>query len=295
MLTLRLECDGKPLLSFTCNDNTPSPSTTTTNKAKLAMATSNGPLVCSLKFVDQLMMSMLNNSDSLLYSSVIFTISNEHIENASKVILSILQISPDMRFFYTDNNTKEEYILLFDSSPTKSNIILAVRFIKLAMMETDEKTLEQIDQKITNLELKKAEFKDLEINLTKQHENLKIEIERLEKEENQLSIESDKLNKQILESKNQLNQSFRTEELVRSQMVERDKYTKQLQSLTKEQATKRREVIDGISKRFEALRADTLSDVTSQLQTYIEKERLFKSSLKSSLNKQTAQDATCKK
>ena len=169
--------------------------------------------------------------------------------------------------------------------PVKNSSIVAVKLIKLMAMDNDENTLQAMDQAVTDLRIKLAELDDNLASDSKEIERSKASVESLERQENQVSIETARLNKKNNELVFQMNQTMRHQEIVNNLIQEKRKILQQLDSMATEEQIKKKDIQLRITKHFEEMRSSYLVNFNVELQTNLEKERLLKGSLRAAVQK----------
>lgn len=204
----------------------------------------------------------------------------------------MLATAPDLRFIYTEAGGVGEHLLEFDLDHFNKTI-KGLKLIKILTVDDQESNLKTLDSKLTHLRLQLASIEDRVERENSTVEVLRRQIDEFALEENALSTEIQKINRRTNEVKEQLSHSMHMEEMLKDQIIEKDRLSKMLNNLNKEFVTKKKETLDNLEMRFEKMRKEHMTGFNETLQQKIEEERALKASLKAVIQKQSAVDATC--
>ena len=290
---------------------------------------SSNVIPCVYRYVDRTVLDMIFNSENLLYSSTSFVPHPDDVESLSTLVKELQGVSSCLRFIYTANSSlippdslppnqgpgnalsqtllatgvtstslaaspvassASDYLLHCEYKTDNPNIIGMIKLIKLTQVDEYDDNLQVLDSRIMSLKLKHSELEESKLAQVKEIELKKAEIDRYRRDENKLSTEVDRLHRKITDIKEQLTNNTRVEEMAKEQLADKERYSKILAGLNKEHATKRKELLDSLAKRYEILRDEMLADVNNSLHKYIEDEKRLKSTLRAAIQKQTNLD-----
>ena len=283
MLTFKLFVEEKLLIDF---------KTFKPTSDVLRLKIKDDYLSCCYKYIDRTIIDMIFNCDQYLPIAVTLNLHPDHIDRLSTLIFELTKTAPDLRFFHTDLNRKEEFLLHFEFNSESK--ISGLKLIKLVVLDTAEHDMQTLENRISQLKDRQKHYESVGIQCNKETEKLLKDIDELKRKESILSSQTDELNHKHADLKQRLGQIPKHDETLRELQTEKDHLAKLLQNITRDQALKRKETLDSLAKRYETLKTDMMGELNKSLNEYIESEKKQKASLKLHMQRQAMFDTSCK-
>lgn len=244
---------------------------------------------CQQMACDRFLVEVICKNESLKYSSIEFTANAEFSSSLAQILAQVAE--EDARFVYVDRPNSLRYLLHFDSGFTSSSSTTLFKLVRMPVSQNEEASLEKLDKKIADLEGQLASKNDfIAAQLTKL-EKMKSDTEEHQRIEAKHNMETDILYKRIKEIREKLASNNQIEEALKEKLSEKEKLNRSLLNLNREQAIKRKELLDKMSKKYEDLRTELLNDAEQKIQQGTDREKKLKATLKLSMQKQAYLDS----
>lgn len=286
MLTFSLYVDNEQIIDF--STNRPGISV---EKLKLE----SNVLRCDYKYIDKTIIDMIFNCDQYLQLAVSLDLNPEYVHSLSSIATALTKNAPDFWFFYLDPQGREEYMVYFEfDGEGVDGKIAKVKLINVV-------SLNPLDQDLQTLETRIEYFKSRADRMTIQTaenmeevERVRKNIEDLRKREHELSAEVDNLTGKIADARKKLGQNNRNDDILRNSIQEKERLLAVLASITREQYANKKDVLESLAKRYEALKTDMVEELNKSMNEYIESEKKHKAALRAMLDKQAKCDIECR-